>query len=83
MSDNSNLEIRKTIRITPELVAKCDPKKVRQFLGNRKNVRQPCNCEFYVSMIKHFIELIVEKQVSGGNFTEKEREFIVEVLENE
>ena len=87
MSDNPKLDIRKTIRLTPELVAKWDPKKVRQFLGNGRvksdNVRQPCNCEFYVGMIKHFIELMVEEEVSGGNFTQEEWEYVMEVLKNE
>ena len=87
MSDNKKENLRKTIRLTPELVKKWDPEKVRQFLGNGKHlsdkVRPECNCEFYQGLIKHFIDLMVEKGVNGGDFTPEEQEYIMEVIENE
>jgi len=87
MSDNKKENLRKTIRLPPELVKKWDPEKVRQFLGNGKHVsdrvRPECKCEFYQGLIRHFIELMVEKGVNGGNFTSEEREYIMEVIENE
>lgn len=87
MSDNSNVNLRKTIRLTPELVKKWDPKKVRQFLGNGKHVsdkvRPESKCEFFQGLIRHFIDLMIEKGVNGGNFTPEEKEYIKEVVKNE
>jgi hypothetical protein len=87
MADSSNLNLRKTIRLTPELIKKWDPKKVRQFLVNGKHVsdkvRRDCRCEFFPGLIRHFIELMIEKGVNGGNFTLEEKEYIMEVIENE
>ena len=48
--------------------------------GQTKSDKLNCNCKFYEGLIQHFIELMVKKRISGGNFTDDEKAYIEGIL---